>query len=207
VRLPAFRVPRISLDRADGGAGLLETRRAAMSLGLRLFEIGQLFRRSATAIMRAALPRDLRERHRIRSTSPSRPASSHLCREACGARWPHPCHAGRGTDAGILHRYGKAYCVSAGSVVRDVITAGMRRRNAVQHLHPGHLFRELERVRATGLAYEREESQIGVICVAARSFFDNTQMRNLHQRWTIVSRSTDRCCSKRTAKAISERFE
>lgn len=63
---------------------------------------------------------------------------------------------------------GKAMLAFApGHVLDQVIARGLRRRTPRTVVAPGVLGRELEAVRASGFAQEREESAVGVACVAA----------------------------------------
>lgn len=68
------------------------------------------------------------------------------------------------------------YCTGVGKamlafspphLLEEVIARGLRRRTPRTVVTPGALSRELETVRALGFAEEREESAVGVACVAA----------------------------------------
>jgi DNA-binding IclR family transcriptional regulator len=48
-----------------------------------------------------------------------------------------------------------------------VVAAGLERRTPHTVTAPGLLHRQLERVRETGVAFEHEESAVGIVCVAA----------------------------------------
>jgi len=58
-----------------------------------------------------------------------------------------------------------AHC--APDLLDDLIEAGLERRAPRTITAPGLLRRQLERVRETGVAYEYEESAVGIVCVAA----------------------------------------
>jgi DNA-binding IclR family transcriptional regulator len=56
---------------------------------------------------------------------------------------------------------------SSKELLRDVLQAPLTRRTPRTITQPGRLNRQCEQVRETGLAYEHEESAIGIACVAA----------------------------------------
>jgi DNA-binding IclR family transcriptional regulator len=69
-----------------------------------------------------------------------------------------------------------AYCTGVGKVLlafgpserfAEVLAAGLRRRTPRTIIAPGLLGAELERIREAGVAFEREESTVGITCVAA----------------------------------------
>lgn len=81
------------------------------------------------------------------AVSPSRP----------GGRMPLHCTA-----------IGKALLAHAdGELRRAVLTGPLERRTPHTVVAPGLLRRQLERVLETGVAFEREESRVGLTCVAA----------------------------------------
>jgi DNA-binding IclR family transcriptional regulator len=51
--------------------------------------------------------------------------------------------------------------------VARVLSGGLERRTPHTVTAPGLLHRQLERARETGIAFEREESAVGIVCVAA----------------------------------------
>ncbi|WP_236834211.1 IclR family transcriptional regulator [Blastococcus sp. KM273129] len=51
--------------------------------------------------------------------------------------------------------------------VARIVAAGLERRTPHTVTAPGILRRQLERVRETGVAFEHEESAVGIVCVAA----------------------------------------
>lgn len=53
------------------------------------------------------------------------------------------------------------------AVVRETIMAGLVRRTPYSIVAPGLMFEELRRTRNTGLAFDREETAVGLTCVAA----------------------------------------
>jgi len=68
------------------------------------------------------------------------------------------------------------YCTAIGKVLlaysprqvlREVVAAGLVRRTPRTITAPGTLQRQLNRIAATGLAYEYEESATGIVCIAA----------------------------------------
>lgn len=63
---------------------------------------------------------------------------------------------------------GKALLAYAGDeAIARVLAGPLRRRTPHTVVAPGQLRRQLDRVISTGVAYEHEESVIGVVCVAA----------------------------------------
>jgi IclR family acetate operon transcriptional repressor len=206
-------LPRATIYRLTAqmeGAGLLVRDGAHMSLGVRLFEIGQLVPSiSNLSVCAQSYLEDLRDATR---------GTVHLAIPA-GIEVIYVGklvgHAGPALPSRVGGRM-PAYCTGVGkallayqpdSVVRDVLTGGMRRRTPYSICTPGRLLRELQEVRATGLAYEREESQIGVICVASPIIFDDVAIAAVS-----ISGWTSRFESKRisaavksTAMAISEK--
>ncbi|MFG1608007.1 IclR family transcriptional regulator [Actinoplanes sp. NPDC049265] len=148
----------------------LERGGSGVRLGLRLFELGE----SATR------PRDLR-RIATASMSDLRAAVNHTIHlavlersevvyiEILPARGtpPLPSRIG-GRMPAAATAVGKAllaWCDPA--VVEEVIDAGLTATGPNTITDPARLRRELSRVRAKGIAYEREESAAGVTCAAA----------------------------------------
>lgn len=79
------------------------------------------------------------------------------CPTAIGRRAPAHCTAG-----------GKAQLAfSDPDQVRAMVSTGLRRRTPYTIVAPGLFVRELEQVRRRGFAFDREEAQIGVTCIAA----------------------------------------
>ncbi|WP_326835975.1 IclR family transcriptional regulator [Amycolatopsis rhabdoformis] len=150
--------------------GLLEADGTALRLGLRLFEIGQLAirRRGLVEAARPSLA-DLREATRntvhlavLEGTevvyldvlrgpdAPDVPSRT-------GGRFP--AHA-TGVGKAIL-------AFSPEPVVVRVIEAGLPRISTRTITAPGLLRRQLARIRDEGVAFEREESGVGVVCAAS----------------------------------------
>lgn len=66
---------------------------------------------------------------------------------------------------------GKALLANASpDVVRAVLDGGLTRRTPHTQVMPGLLDRELAQIRETGVAYEREESSLGLACAASPIF-------------------------------------
>ncbi|WP_027941702.1 IclR family transcriptional regulator [Amycolatopsis taiwanensis] len=165
-------VPKSSVHRLAGhlaAQGLLERDGGTFRLGLKLFEIGQLATRQR-GLVDAARPylADLREATRntvhlavLEGTEvvyldivrgPDAPALP----SRIGGRFPAHATA-----------VGKAILAFSPEPVLDkVIAASLRRVGPRTITAPGLLRRHLAKVRADGLAQEREESGVGVICVA-----------------------------------------
>jgi DNA-binding IclR family transcriptional regulator len=150
--------------------GLLEHTPEGLLLGLRLFELGQLSPRQRH-VREAALPlmEDLREATRSTVHLAVREGIEvvyvEILRAKAGPSLPSqvggrmPAHA-----TGV----GKAMLAfSPPAAVGERIEAGLPPRSPFAIVAPGQLLRELEAVRRTGIAYDREESGIGTVCVAA----------------------------------------
>jgi DNA-binding IclR family transcriptional regulator len=166
-------MPKSSAHRLIGHLvrqGLLEREAGAVRLGIRLFEIGQLAIRRR-GLVDAARPylADLREATRntvhlavLEGTEvvyldivggPDAPTLP----SRIGGRFP--AHATAVGKAILAH--------SPGSVLETVISAGLPRIGPRTLTAPGLLRRQLTKVCEEGIAYEREESGTGVICVAS----------------------------------------
>ncbi|MFI5606827.1 IclR family transcriptional regulator [Amycolatopsis sp. NPDC051903] len=151
-------------------AGLLEPDGTALRLGLRLFEIGQLAvrRRGLVEAARPSLA-DLREATRntvhlavlegteVVYLDVLRGPDAPDVPSRIGGRFP--AHA-TGVGKAIL-------AFSAEPLVAQVIAAGLPRLSPRTITAPGLLRRQLARVRAEGVSFEREESGVGVVCAAS----------------------------------------
>jgi IclR family acetate operon transcriptional repressor len=151
-------------------AGLLEREGTSLRLGLRLFEIGQLAVRRR-GLVDAARPylADLREATRntvhlavlegteVVYLDVLRGPDAPDLPSRIGGRFP--AHA-TGVGKAIL-----AY--SPESVVAQVIEAGLPRVSSRTITAPGLLRRQLTRIHEDGIAFEREESGVGVVCAAS----------------------------------------
>ena len=150
--------------------GLLERADGALRLGLRLFEIGQLAspRRGLVEAARPYLA-DLREATRntvhlailegteVVYLDVLRGPDAPTLPSRIGGRFP--AHA-TGVGKAIL-------AFSPDSVVDQVIEAGLPRVSARTITAPGLLRRQLTRIHDEGIAFEREESGVGVVCAAS----------------------------------------
>jgi DNA-binding IclR family transcriptional regulator len=149
-------------------------------LGLRLFEIGERVHSHRT-LSEAALPimEDLREATRKRIHLAVLDGVDVVYVEILGANLLHkigsrtggrfPAHA-TGVGKAIL-----AYSTS--SVVQARIDAGLPRLTVRTITTPGALQRELREIRTKGFAQDREESHVGVSCVAAPVFGSDAKVR------------------------------
>jgi DNA-binding IclR family transcriptional regulator len=152
---------------------LLEQAGPRLRLGIRLFELGQLVPRQRT-LREAALPfmEDLREATRnsvhlavltgievvyveILKARGSRSLPSRV-----GGRLP--AHA-TGVGKAIL-------AFSPPEVVTARIEAGLVRLSPHTIVAPGALARELRSIRDEGVSYDRQESDVGIVCAAAPVF-------------------------------------
>lgn len=57
-------------------------------------------------------------------------------------------------------------------LIRRVAAGGLKRRTRYSIAEPGRLLRELAGVRSSGVAYDREETALGLVCVAAPILVD-----------------------------------
>lgn len=167
-RLPKATVYRLAAQLE--AAGLIERDGSALRLGLRLFEMGQLAPRQRV-VHDAALPymHDLREATQetvhlavldgtqVVYVEKIVGRGGPLLPSQVGGRMPLHC---TGLGKVLLAFQTQAF-------IKEVISAGLEQRTPYTIRAPGHLLRELADVRKTGLAYEREESTVGVVCVAA----------------------------------------
>jgi DNA-binding IclR family transcriptional regulator len=152
---------------------MLEPAGPRLRLGMRLFEMGQLVPRQRT-LREAALPfmEDLREATRnsvhlavlegvevvyveILKARGSRSLPSRV-----GGRLP--AHA-TGVGKAIL-----AFCPPETVTAR--IEAGLERLSPHTIVTPGALTRELRSIRDEGVSYDRQESDVGIVCAAAPVF-------------------------------------
>jgi DNA-binding IclR family transcriptional regulator len=148
-------------------------------LGLRLFEIGERVQSHRT-LSEAALPimEDLREATRQRIHLAVLEGVDVVYVEILGGNLLHvgsrtggrfPAHA-TGVGKAIL-----AY--SPRAVVQARIDAGLPRLSPRTITTPGALERDLHDVRSKGYAQDREESHVGVSCVAAPVFGSDHKVR------------------------------
>ncbi|MEC3980899.1 IclR family transcriptional regulator [Amycolatopsis sp. H20-H5] len=152
------------------GTGLFERHGTGLRLGLKLFEIGQLAA-GRRGLVEAARPylADLREATRntvhlavLEGTEVVyldilRGPDAPLLPSRVGGRFPaHATGVGKAINA---H--------SPESVVAQVINNGLARVSARTITAPGLLRRQLAKIRADGIAFEREESGVGVVCAAS----------------------------------------
>ena len=148
-------------------------------LGMRLFEIGERLQTNRT-LSDAALPimEDLREATRQRIHLAVLDGVDVVYVEILGANLMHvgsrtggrfPAHA-TGVGKAIL-----AY--SPRAVVQARIEAVLPRLSPRTITTPGALERDLHDVRSRGFAQDREESHVGVSCVAAPAFGSDHKVR------------------------------
>ncbi|WP_067168856.1 IclR family transcriptional regulator [Microtetraspora niveoalba] len=159
-RLAGGLVANRLLDRTDGGyrlsGGLFELGMLA-SLERSLLEVAMPFLQDLYERTHETVHLGVREGHDVvyvakigghrQARAPSRP----------GGRMPLHCTA-----------IGKALLAHAGPDLRREVLAGpLERRTPHTVVAPGILRRQLQRVTETGVAFEREESAVGLVCVAA----------------------------------------
>ncbi|MEW2355042.1 IclR family transcriptional regulator [Spirillospora sp. NPDC029432] len=165
--LPKSTVHRIVLSLVE--EGLLERHGSEVRLGLRLFEIGQRVPRQR-ALRDAARPYmyDLREATRqtihLAVLEGSEVVYVDILASAGGPPLPSrvggrlPAHA-TGVGKAIL-------AFSPQETVRAVLEGDLPRLSERSTVAPGLLARELAGIRRAGVAYDHEESGLGVVCAA-----------------------------------------
>jgi IclR family transcriptional regulator, acetate operon repressor len=166
-------VPKSSVHRLTGhllAQGLLEREGTGVRLGLKLFEIGQLATRQR-GLVDAARPylADLREATRNTAHLAVLQGTEVVYLDIVrGPDAPNlPSRIG-GRFPAHATAVGKAILAfSADSVLETVLATGLPRIGPRSITAPGLLRKNLTKVRAEGLAFEREESGAGVICVAS----------------------------------------
>ncbi|QXJ20306.1 IclR family transcriptional regulator [Actinomadura graeca] len=166
--LPRSTAHRIALDLVE--AGLLERQGTRVRLGLRLFEIGQRVPRQRV-LRDAAVPymSDLREATRQTVHLAVLEGAEVVYVEILGSPGgpPMPSEVGGRLPAHVTG-VGKAILAfSPPDVVRAVLDAGLPRASGRSVAAPGLLARELDRIREEGVAYDREESGLGIVCAAS----------------------------------------
>jgi IclR family transcriptional regulator, acetate operon repressor len=153
-------------------AGLLErgTANAGYRLGLRLFELGQLAPRQR-AVHEIALPylhelpRSPRDTVQLAVLDGGEVVFLARLIAIDGPSLPFRVGGRAPAHSTAL---GKALLAHASvAEVQRVLGRGLRRRTPYTICAPGQLLRELAMIRRTGLAFEQEQTSVGVCCVAA----------------------------------------
>jgi DNA-binding IclR family transcriptional regulator len=169
-------LPKTTVHRAAekmAALGWLERDGDRYSIGNRLFELATLSR-LRIGLREAALPymQDLYE---------ATHETVHLAvRENDHVRYAEKISGHRPvTDLSRVGGRMPAHCTAVGKVllafappdvVEKTIANGLAVLTPATIVVPSKLHRELDRVRADGLGYDREESQVGMVCVAAPVF-------------------------------------
>jgi DNA-binding IclR family transcriptional regulator len=150
------------LERADGGSGY--------RIGVRLWELGALAPRSAD-LHHVAMPymQDLYDATRENVHLAVREGREALYVDTIAGRGAVPVRSRRGGRL-PLHATGVGKVLLAHApdeLVREIVEAGLERYTAHTIVAPGHLRRVLAEVRRTGIAYGREELDLGLLSVAS----------------------------------------
>lgn len=150
--------------------GLLEVRDGQIQLGIRLFELGELVPRRRT-LADAAAPHmiDLRDATgrtvHLAVLDGQDVVYVHITPGRTGPRMPSriggrlPVHA-TGVGKAIL-------AFSPAATVQPIVEGPLPPMSPYTITLPGALGRELVSIRSSGVAYDREESTVGISCVAA----------------------------------------
>lgn len=160
------------LDRGAEGAGTYR-------LGMWLFELGELVPGHRT-LSEAALPimEDLLEATHQRIHLAVLDGVDVVYVEILGAAGVDVESRTGGRLPAHATGVGKAMLAySSAQTVRARLEAGLPRLTARTITTPGALTRELQNIRAAGTAYDREESHLGVSCVAAPVFGTDRRIR------------------------------
>lgn len=173
---PAELAKRASLSKATGhriirdmvDLGFLERTDGGVRLGLRMFEIGQLVPRQRD-LRSAALPymHDLREATRATVHLAVLDGTDVLYLDILGQDDDLPSRIG-GRLPAYATGVGKAMLAFAPPYILEAVFEG-----PLERFSPGtitdraELEKELEQARSWGVAYDREESTVGIVCAAA----------------------------------------
>ena len=160
------------LDRAERTAGTYR-------LGMWLFELGELVPAHRT-LSDAALPimEDLLEATHQRIHLAVLDGVDVVYVEILGATDRSLASRTGGRIPAHATGVGKAILAySPKAAVRERIEAGLPRLTPRTITTPGALTRELQDIRTEGTAYDREESHVGISCVAAPVFGSNRRVR------------------------------
>lgn len=200
-------LPKPTLHRllaALDGLGLVEKTAAGYQLGIRLFELGEHVPRKHK-LREAALPfmQDLFEAshdtvhlavldgtdvvylERIRGHRPINVASR------VGGRLPAYC-------TGV----GKAMLAFAPEAAMKVLAMPLTQRTPYTITDHRLLAQELERIRETGVSYDREENSIGILCVAAPILVDQKPIGAVSVTCSPPRRDVERYMSAVKAAAL-----
>lgn len=160
------------LDRAEEGQGRYR-------LGMWLFELGELVPSHRT-LSDAALPimEDLLEATHQRIHLAVLDGVDVVYVEILGAVDVDIASRTGGRIPAHATGVGKAMLAYAPqALVRERLDAGLPRLTPRTITTPGALTRELQDIRSEGTAYDREESHVGISCVAAPVFGSNRRVR------------------------------
>ena len=169
-------LPKSTVARLVAGLtahGLLMRTGDKVRLGLRLFELGQLVPvnrdlREAAAPFMADLHEATRQVVHLAVLEGTEVVYLDILRGKDSPALPSrvggrlPAHA-TGVGKAIL-------AFSPPEVVEKLVARGLTRLSPRTIVVPALLYRELERIREEGVAYDREESSLGVVCAASPIF-------------------------------------
>lgn len=169
--LPKSTVHRLTIELRE--LGWLELHDGCLQLGMRLFEYGLRVPRRQ-GLREAALPfmEDLREATGFRVHLAALEHIEVVYLEILPAK-TGPSMASRtgGRLPAHVTGVGKAMLAFApGETVQARVEAGLTRLTPYTIAAPGTLIRELTKIRAEGVAFDREENRLGVSCAAAPIF-------------------------------------
>ena len=169
---------RLAEDLAE--IGWLEKTEPGYSLGMRLFEFGELVPRQRNLVS-IALPymEDLRTATGAAVHLAILDGTEVVYLQVLSSKQAPRMNSRRGGRL-PAHATGVGKAILAFSpdeTVQKVIDTGMPRLTARTIATPGQLRRELTTIRAAGVAYDREESNPGVLCAAAPIFASDGRVR------------------------------
>jgi IclR family acetate operon transcriptional repressor len=170
-------------------------------LGMKLFELGQMVPRQRE--LRAAARPFLDDLHQATGNTINLAIldGAQIVYIDRLARTGSPEPPSRAGGPGLLHctGIGKALLAySPDSLISTIIAKGFERRTPYTIVAPGILLQQLADIRRSNIAYDREESTLGVTCVAS-SVLDN---RGLAVAAISVSGSTTHLKGRRVETAV-----
>ena len=160
--------------------GWLERSDAGYQLGMRLFELGELVPRQRNLVT-MALPymEDLRTATGATVHLAVLDGTEVVYLQVLSSKQAPRMNSRRGGRL-PAHATGVGKAILAFSTpetIQKVIDTGLHRLTPRTIATPGQLRRELSAIRASGISYDREESNPGVLCAAAPVFGQDGQVR------------------------------
>lgn len=171
-RMPKPTVHRMARDLARHRLLEQDPETREYQLGMGLFELGELVPRSRSLAESAGpIMEDLRDATRLRVHLAVLEGTDVVYVRIVGASGANVTSRAGGRLPAHATGVGKAILAySPPEVVAAVVAVGLPRLAPRTVSTPGALARDLAAIRETGTAYDREESHVGISCVAAPVF-------------------------------------